>query len=118
MITEIESVRSYLAYGAIALLFNFIYGMAVIMGYLAIDTRRQIKEKTDWCGGIKCGPSSWFFCCGKVRNFDNMLRPSRSVFYAPANKTTTKILPQESDRGEDPADLSQHTIKTEQRADK
>ena len=40
---EIEGVRSFLAYAAVALLFNFLYTMTVFSAYLSMDLKRQLK---------------------------------------------------------------------------
>lgn len=92
LLAEIEAIRSFLAYGIVALLFNFIYGMTVLLAYLAMDTRRQKNLKSDWCGGIKCGANSCIFCRGKIKNYERFDRQEKNQFH-PVNKSSSKTIP-------------------------
>lgn len=52
--------------------------MTAFAGYLALDTKRQLNNRGDWCGGCRCRPHNPFFCCGKVRNYEPFVRQSKS----------------------------------------
>ncbi len=78
--TQIEGVRSFLIYTAVAILLHFIFTMTVYAAFLALDLRRQINNKGDWCGGCRCRGTNPVFCCGKIRNFEARGRQSRQEF--------------------------------------
>ena len=64
-LSSLPSLRSFAIFAGVGVIFDFIFEISFFAGFLALDLRRQEKQKKEFCGLLWCKSSSWVFCRGR-----------------------------------------------------